>query len=435
MPEDSTIDERDPTSGRRLIGGGAMLAAATMGASGGNYLLNLLLGRWLSPSAFADANLMVTLMLLVTGVAAPLQLVAARYTGMHEASGTPERGRAIVRWLNRRAAVAGMVLALVLGPPALLWARVFNTGSPWPFVILAVGMPAYLTQAVRRGALQGHLRFAPLAASFLIEMSARLGIAVALVAAGFGVVGATTGLSVSFLATWAMVRSAQPFGKEHELSRSELGELRRFVAPTAFFLFGQILINNGDVLVVKIAFDGEAAGVYSAVALMGRAVFFLSWSAVATLFPAAAQRNARGTNTDSLLIGGLVVVAGCGAVMVAGAALYGDLFFRSMFGPEFTGVEPLLVRYATATSLFAVANLVVTQQISLGRLGESRILVAIAVGQTIAVVAGRSNLATIVDVQVVAMALLAAATLGSALVDVRRRASTAQPSVAAMGTA
>ena len=39
---------------------------ATMLASAGNYVLNLMLARWLEPAEFADANLMLTLMLLVT---------------------------------------------------------------------------------------------------------------------------------------------------------------------------------------------------------------------------------------------------------------------------------------------------------------------------------------------------------------------------------
>ena len=49
------------TGGKALLAGGTMLAVAMTAANAGNYLLNLVLGRWLTPAQFADANLMVTL--------------------------------------------------------------------------------------------------------------------------------------------------------------------------------------------------------------------------------------------------------------------------------------------------------------------------------------------------------------------------------------
>lgn len=418
---DSGAVEPDRTSARALIGGGAALASAMLAANGGNYVLNLLLGRWLSPAEFADANLMVTLMLLVTAVAAPLQLVTARHVGIHDAAGTPEIGRAITTWLARRSARAGLVLMLLIGGPAPVWQQVFNTAEPWPFVLLALGMPAYLTQAVRRGALQGRLRFGPLALSFIVEMLGRLGVAVGLVMAGFGVNGATAGLSASFFVTWLTVRLAQPLLADDSPQPEVIGELRRYMAPTAVFLVGQILINNADVLVVKMAYPAEEAGIYSAVALMGRAVFFLSWSAVATLFPAVARRDANGGDTDGLLVGGLAVVSVTCAGMVAGAALFGDMFFRSILGPQYGGVDSLLVGYATATSVFAVTNLVATHQLSMGRTRQSRLLVGGAVLQIALVVSAGRSMEAVVDAQIRSMTVLATVVIGSLLLETRVR--------------
>jgi O-antigen/teichoic acid export membrane protein len=405
----------DGTSPRRLISGGAVLALAMLGANGGNYVLNLLLGRWMSPAEFADANLMVTLMLAMSVVAAPLQLVAARCTGMHEASGAAERGRSMIGWLAQRARVVGLGLGAVIGVPAIWWAELFNTESPWPFVIMAAGVPAYLAQAIGRGVLQGRMAFGPLALTFVVEMLVRLGSATALVAAGAGVPGATMGLSLSFFATWALVRWTQPLAGRGEFPPEELAEMRRFLAPTTILLVGQIIVNNGDVLVVKMLFAGETAGIYSAIALMGRAVFFLSWSAVAILFPAAARRNASGAPTDGLLVGGLGVVASLCAAMVAGAAVVGDLFLRSVLGPRYAGLDGFLVDYVVAASLFSVANLVATYQLSLGRMAETRILVVGALVQTILVLVAGRDIGSVIDVQVLAMSGLLVAILGRSL--------------------
>lgn len=405
----SSDDVASRTGARALLSGGTVLAVAMMATNGGNYLLNLFLGRWLEPSEFADANLMVTLMLLVTAIAVSLQLVGARFAGIHQASGDDERADALAAYLDRRASVAGVVLAAVIAGGASFWSDFFNTDSAWPFVILGLGMPCYLVQAVGRGILQGRLRFGPLAATFVIEMVVRVGIGVGLVAAGFGVEGATVGLTASFVATWLAVRSVVSTTTDARPTRFELGELRSYVGPVLVLLVGQIIINNGDVLVVKRYFDGDDAGVYAAIALIGRAVFFLSWSAVTTLFPAVAQREEAGHDSGGLLLGGVAVVTVSCGVMTLGAWLGGDMLLTNVFGEEYGGVNALLTRYAIATSMFAVANVIVSHHLSAGRYRESWILLAGAALQTALLLARHDTMAAVVWDQIVAMGILLAA--------------------------
>jgi len=412
-----SVSER--TSLRALAGGGTILALASLAANGGNYLLNLFLGRWLTQSEFADANLMVTVMLLITAVAVSLQLVAARFAGIHAAAGTDERADVLVRWLERRSLAVGGLFALVLAGGSTMWADFFKVESNWPFVILGLGMPFYLAQAVGRGLLQGRLAFAPLAISFIVEMVVRVGFGVGLVAFGFGVSGATVGLSLSFVATWLAVevlqrRSGRPKLAEDHPTETEMGKLRSYIGPVAILLLGQIIINNGDVLVVKRLFDGDQAGVYAAVALIGRAVFFLSWSAVTTLFPAVAQREQAGESVGALLVGGVATVAGLCTAMTLGVWVLGDVVLTGVFGPSYAGVGGLLTRYAVATSLFAVANVMVSHHLSSGRSREAWILLAGGVFQTALLLTRNGSMEAVVGDQIVAMGvLLAAVTVSS----------------------
>lgn len=73
-----------------LLSGSMILLISTTVVNLGNYLYNLLMGRWLGPAAFADVSLLVTLFLVVTGssVTATLQTVAAaRYSAIYQAGG------------------------------------------------------------------------------------------------------------------------------------------------------------------------------------------------------------------------------------------------------------------------------------------------------------------------------------------------------------
>jgi len=404
----SEVEQR--TSFKAIASGAGILTIAVLAANGGNYLLNLLLGRWLQPAEFADANLIVTLMLLVTAIAVSLQLVSAKFTSKYDATGAPEKARSLAIWLEKVSLIVGLGFAAILIIGAPFWADFFNSASAWPFVILGLGMPFYLIQSVGRGLLQGRLSFIKLAISFIAEMVIRLSIGLGLVIAGFGVSGATAGLTASFIGTWLVVKTLMgPATSEEKASKptlEDLGEIKQYIAPVAVLLLGQIIINNGDVLTVKRFFEPEQAGIYSAVALVGRAVFFLSWSAVTALFPAVAQRQEAGESADGLLKGGIAVVGGMCAVMTLGAWIGGDFFFKSVLGEGYADATPLLTKYAIATSMFAIANVVATHHLSSGRYRESWILLAGGIFQTGLLLSLHSNMQQVVNDQLIAMGLL-----------------------------
>ncbi len=393
-------------------------------ANAGNYLLNVFLGRWLTPAEFADANLMVTIMLLVTAIAISLQLIAARFTGIHTVNGDDEAIASIARWLERRAAAAGTVVALILILAAPGLRVMFNSASAWPFVILGVGMPFYLVQAVGRGVLQGRLGFRPLAATFVVEMVVRVSLGIALVAAGAGVAGATVALTVSFLAVWLHVRLLERQTGGRPLDPASVSAVTTYAAPVGVLLFGQIVINNGDVLIAKGFLDPDTAGVYAAIALVGRAVFFLSWSVATTLFPAAAQREELGEDSNNLLYAGCGIVALMGVGFVAGAALLGGTVLGKVFGPEYADVSGPLAWYALATSMFAIANLIVSHHLSLDQRRESFVLVGGGVVQTALLWFGRGDIDSLIRAQVLAMGLLLLAVMTSHAIGRRQRVAT-----------
>ncbi|WP_111765425.1 oligosaccharide flippase family protein [Nakamurella deserti] len=396
----------DPTSGRALLAGGSILGLAMLVANAGNYALNLLLGRWLTPAQFSDATLMVTLMLTLTSLTLCLQLVAARFVGSYDAAGTPERSDRLARTLRRGALVAGLGCAVLLAAPAVWWREVFHTESWVPFVILGAGMPFYLVQSVGRGVMQGRLRFRPLAVTFVVEMVVRLGLGALLVTLGFGVVGATVGLAASFVATGLVVHVLSGAHRPTAGPRPPLGEVRAYIGFTSVLLVGQMIANNSDVLVAKAYLTPTAAGIFAAVALIGRAVFFLSWSVATVVFPAVAARHAGGGNTDSLLRGGILAVTAIGAVCAAAAWTVGGPVLGVVLGPAYAGLSGLLALYAGMTTLFAVGNLIASHQLSLGNARPSWLLLGGAVLGLVLLLFRHGSAVQLITAQLTAMALL-----------------------------
>ena len=190
---------RHPMAG--LLSGGALLFVSATLVNLGNYIFNLLLGRWLGPAAFADLSLIVTLFLVTTFLAAGLQIPTARFVAMYTADGNPQTIANLRRWALKMAGWIGVVLAVicVVGAPA--WSNFFSTASAWPFVIFGLFVPFYLLQGVDRGVLQGWTRFPRLAVTYQAEMWSRLLISVVLVGIGLGVNGAVLAIGLSFVSS------------------------------------------------------------------------------------------------------------------------------------------------------------------------------------------------------------------------------------------
>lgn len=349
---------------RSLVKDGTVLFVSTLIVNAGNYAINLLLGRWLGPSDFSEVSLLVTLMLMISFLALGYQLTAAKFTAEYSADNRKDLLSTLVAWLKRMSWWVGLGLAAVVVGLSFFWQEFFQTTSYLPFIIFGVGLPFYLLMSVNRGVLQGLTRYRGLALTYQAEMWTRLIVTVLLVYLGFGVNGVAWGLTLSLVATLLVAKI--PF-KPIEATTFDHSPILNFLAMVLLYECSQILINNSDVMIVKHYFPPFEAGLYAALALIGRIVYFGTWTVVTLLFPMVIKLEKEGKDHSMYFLGGLVVVATIAAVIVGACYFLPELMVGILFGDKYLSVAPLLWLYATATALFACANVFVYYHLSLDR--------------------------------------------------------------------
>lgn len=401
------FDPTAPVMRSPLLTGSALLFVSATLVNAGNYLFNLLLGRWLGPAAFADLSLMVTIFLVISFITAGLQTPAARFGALYAADHDLQGLADVRRWSKRRAAWIGfgLMLVLVLGAP--LWTDFFSTASSLPFVIFGVFLPFYILQGVDRGLLQGRTRFGWLAVTYQTEMWSRLAISIVLVAFGFGINGAVMGIGLSFVAAWAIAqRIGKDLPKARPLAQAVGKEIMLFTGPVLVAQLGQILINNSDILIVRRFFVAEEAGAYAALALIGRMVFFATWSIVTAMFPIVAQRFHRGEAHRPLYYLSLGIVLAGSLVIIGVTSVFPAQIVNLLFGDAYAAIAPLLWVYATATMFYALANVVINYRLSIGSTGGTYLAITAGVSQVVALWVWHDSLAQVVWIQVALMGLL-----------------------------
>jgi O-antigen/teichoic acid export membrane protein len=391
----------------KIASASALLMLSMTVVNAGNYVYNLIMGRWLGPSLFADLSLIVTMLLIVTFITAPIQMTTARYSAIYSAEGDLDTLASIRRFIWSIAAGFGLLLTVLFVAFAPLLQKFFHTQSAIPFIIFGTALPFSLMQGVERGVLQGQTRFKILAVSYQLEMWTRLLVSIGLVALGLSVRGAVIGISLSFFFTWLMARLAvRGLFTKNTISKEVRAEIIVFAIPVLVSQAGQILINNSDVILVKRFYEAGQAGQYAALALIGRIVFFATWSVVTTMFPIVAQKQKMGEPHAHLLWLSLGIVMAVSAPIVLLTLFIPEGIVRILFGSQYLGIAPLLWLYALATSLYALANVIINYRLSLGKGRETRFAIAAGLAQVIGIILFHETLAQVVYVQVVVMASL-----------------------------
>jgi O-antigen/teichoic acid export membrane protein len=339
------------TNNEAFLSTGFMLMFSTLVVNVGNYAFNLLAGRMLSPEAFGEANFLVTCLLAVSFIATAFQLTAAKFSD-------PQNQLTDFAWI-----LGFIVCASVLVFSSSI-VDAFHLTSETSLILLAMAVPFYFVMSVGRGKLQGDLRFGRFAVTYQVEMWMRLIVGIGMVVLFGTVWGVVIGLLASIGGGFIYTQLAQ---KTTEIRIKSFKGVSAFLGATLVYELSQIVINNSDVLIVKHYFTTQEAGLYAALALIGRVVYFGTWSVVMVLFPKVIEQKKKGLPTHHLLIKSFAIVALIAALIVVGCLAFPEWIVGTLFGKNYLSISTYLWQYASVTALFACANIWVYYHLSLDR--------------------------------------------------------------------
>ena len=346
----------------KILGGSLVMLVGSVFVSLANFGYNIGVARLLGPADFSHAAAAVTILMLVSAITLAFQLVCTKLVAK---SKSPEAKAAIFQHLHKNSWWVGIGLggAMVLASAVL--SSYLRLSSPWVIILLAIGLTIYIPLGVKRGGLQGTCRFRGLSWNMAAEAVVKFLGAIVLIEMGYGVLGAVAAISASVIVAYMIPDAARELrGATGRFAMPQLGET---VQAIVFFV-GQVIISNIDILMVKHFFPPDLAGLYAAIALVGRLLYFGAWSVISAMFPVSAETGEE-RQAPTLLAVPLLMVAGMSVAFVLLLAGYPQLVFHSLFGAHFTvgsvqGLNCLLSMNAAATGIYAVSVVLITYEMS-----------------------------------------------------------------------
>ncbi|WP_299886031.1 oligosaccharide flippase family protein [uncultured Lacinutrix sp.] len=389
----------------RLFTPERLFMLSVLAVNGGNYLYNLILGRILGPTQFADAAVLITFLLVLSFVAMTFQLVTAKFSVVFE----DKTFTSFISKIYKNATVVGIgfgVLIIVFSKQLQL---LFNTTSSSMFVIFGIGVPLYFLMSVNRGVFQGKKEFKSLSITYKTEMLSRLLITLALIL--FFNIESSVVIAIGILISFAF--GLMPFKLKNlnfksvvNIEATKAKQVKSFFIITAFYELTQIIINNSDILLVKHYFESYDAGLYASLALIGRVVYFIAWLFVMLLLPTVVKLKKEGKATAPILFKYVGYIAVIAFVIVLACALFPETAITLLFGDSYLAVAPLLWKYALATGVFAISNIFAYYYLSLDNYIPVVLSGVFGMLQMLLVIVCHNSLEEVVHMQILAMFLL-----------------------------
>jgi O-antigen/teichoic acid export membrane protein len=401
------LTQKTKTLQGRIVSGSVVLLSGSGLTTAINLAYNIVVARFLGPRGFVHATVVYTILTLISAVTLSFQIVSAKVVARQNSS---EGKAAAYRGFHRGAWGCGILMALIL----LLFQRAIagylNLPDPVLVALLAIGAAFYIPLGSRRGYIQGSFGFRQLATNLVVEGAVRLGGSLLLILSGLGVEGviaansAAVALAYFAIAPKLAARIPNPLPFSYAL---------RETSQAIVFFSGQVLINNCDIVLVKHFFSAQEAGLYAAVAMVGRVIFAFSSAVVNSMFPLVAGTPDEERKDLRVIATSLLLVLGTGSVLALGLSVAPAGIWAALFGSGFEiagkyNLPYLLALYAITTIVYSLSVVIISFEMSHKIANTSWVQLAFSGIVIAGICRFHSTLREVILVQLMVMAVLLA---------------------------
>ncbi len=356
LPETKTLQAR-------IISGSVVLLSGSGLATAINLAYNIAVARSLGATDFGHATAVYTLLTLISAVTLSFQIVPAKVVAQQASL---EAKSAAYRDFHRSAWGCGILAAMILIVFSRAITNYLNLPSAELVVLIGIGCAFYVPLGCRRGFIQGAYGFRKLATNLVLEGGVRLGGSLLMMALGFGVRGViaanAAAIAVAYFA--ATPKLGPAIANQLPLKRALSEGLQAGV-----FFAGQVLINNCDIVLVKHFFTPATAGLYAAIAMVGRVIFSFSSAVVNSMFPLVAGVKEEERKDLKVIATSLMLVLGIGSLLAIVLRVLPASLWSHFFGAGFViagshGLPYLLALYAITTVIYSLSVVIITFEMS-----------------------------------------------------------------------
>lgn len=371
-----------------------------------NYIYHLVMGRLLGPASYGELATLLSLSGLLAIIPASFSLVVTKYIS---SAHTNKDVGSVIKWFDKKFFLAGGITFLLIFLTSRYISSFLSIGNSLLITIIGAGFVFTLPLIFNRSVLQGLLRFKQMVISILVENSLKLLLGTLLVYIGFSVGGALAGLIIAGFVGWLLSRwfiSDYIGGGE---AKSPI--LKPFVMYSISVLIYSIAMTSlysTDLILVKHFLSSHDAGIYASLSTLGKIIFFGAGPIGAVMFPLVAQKQQKKENYTTVFMYSFILTSIFALTILAFYWLQPAIAIKILYGARYLEGVNLLVWFGIFMMFFTLSSLLITYNLSLGRVKVVILPSLAAIAQIGGIWVYHADIMTIVWISILVTSLLLA---------------------------
>ncbi len=398
----------------RMFRANAIMVGGNFLANIGAYLYHLFMGRLLLPSDYGALQSLISLSNIFTVPLITLNVIITKYVSTYVGRGEHAKVSGLFHRMEQMLTVAflvGGVTFLFLSKPILTFLHI----DSWiNFLFLDIVLFFGLLKMLNFATLQGLSKFGFLTVAQFIEAYGKLILGITAVSLGFQVSGAFGAfVLISFVSYFFTKQVLKRFiAKKNTSTIVSIRPMVGFGVLSFFMTVSMISLYNTDVVLVRHFFSSYESGLYAALSVLGKIIFFGSAPVSVAMFPLVSEAHARGDGYHKIFLQSLgltLAIAGFATVLFS---LFPSVALKVLVGSQYLSAAPYLMIFSLFLSLCAVVNLFVNFFLSIHKTFPMYIMVSAAIFQAVLISVFHTNLFTVILISLSILSMLSVALLG-----------------------
>ena len=404
---------------KKAISGGLWVMIGTTVASLFSYFFNIMVGRKLGPSAYADFTSLMSLLVILSVGSGTVLTITMAFTSRYYAEKNYHAIKDLFVYLLK---FTGILVLILTGIGIIFVPQInqfLNISNSYATIITLFGIIFGIIIFINRGILQGMQQFKKIGWLNPLEMISRLLLGLALISLGANLIGALGAVVFSTLIIFVIslisiyrILHQKSRGIEKTKTIDFRKALNQYFWPTLISNTLLVIVINSDVIIVKHYFNADIAGAYAALSTIAKIIFYAASPIINVMFPMIAERTTKGEKHYRLLLFGFLATLFISLAINGIYAVFPGTIIEILFGSNYTAYFQLLPMVSIFIMLYTLANLLINYYMAIKNFKFLYVFAICFIFAGIAVYLNHSSLETIIKIYIASMSLLLTGLMG-----------------------
>jgi O-antigen/teichoic acid export membrane protein len=378
-------------------------------AGGGNYFYHFLMGRSLGPEKYGTLVSLISIVYIISVISLSLDNVVTKFTCSYKAKKKYGSIYSIFEQMTKKFFFIGLFLFLIFSFFDKQIAGFLKINDPGFLIIIVTS--SFLTKflvPVNSGILRGFLRFRFLSLNGILAVIIKLTLGFLLVKMGMSVLGAILGVVISDFLTYFVTFFPLRFlwSYRPKIVKVNWPKTISYSFPTLIMVLSLNSYYTTDIILVKHFLNPYEAGLYSALAMMGKFIFFISTSVISVMFPLVAEKFEKRENYKNILWQSLSLVFFICLLITLIYFFAPGLLIKFVYGSSFYEASKYLGFFGVFITLYSLNSVLSNFFLSIHKTIIVYFLFLAAIFQILMMIFFHNSLIQIIGVSTGTMALL-----------------------------